>query len=214
MSKSIKDMNEIEFNSYMTRRLVKEGKGSSLTPSKTAWVKMKDSDLGKIGFGILPDVPNKAEASTEWDDVAGSSEGGKKGGTAGPSEKAESMWTNRDLDPSIMVYMENHPRGLRIKLNRNNKILTDLFITGMDAKYNTIMDELIDEIFVYLRSIGSMLRDCETKIKESVSAKMVEDHPYEDESNYFLDNAFKNWWADSKNTNKLVKILTDKKKDM
>jgi hypothetical protein len=211
MNKSIKDLSESEFNKYMIQRLVKEGKASSLTPSKTTWIKMKDANIGKISFGSLSDVPSKERDNSNWDDVAGTSDGGTKGGTSGPAQKTESMWANRNLDPSIMVFIEPDPKRLRVKLNKNNKDLTDLFITGMDSKYISLMDELIDEMFVYLRSVATMLRECETKIKDIA---ISEDYPYEDDNNYFLDKAFKNWWSDSKSVNKLVTMLTDKKKDI
>lgn len=207
-------MSEAEFNQEMVRRFVAEGKGSSLTPSKNAWVKLKDFSLGKVSFGILPDVPNKTSGEVKWVEPSGTTSGGSKGGVSGPSEKAESMWTNRDLDSSIMVYMEPHPRRLRIKLNPTNKVLTDLFITGMDARYNYAMDELIDEIFVYLRSVGSMLDVFDMKMKEGKSTAASDDLLYEDDNNYFLDTAFKKWWTDSKSINKLVKTLEEKKKDM
>lgn len=214
MSEEVKKVSEAEFNKNMVRHFVSEGKGSSITPSKNAWVKLKQADLGKVGFGLLPDVPNKDSSDSKWVEPTGKTEGGSKGGSAGLKEKPESMWASKDLHPSIMVYVEPDPKRLRVKLNKKNVVLASLFITGMDSKYQSIMDELIDEIFVYLRSVGSLLRDCETKLTEKTQQSITdEEFVWEDDKNYFLDTAFQKWWSDSKAVNKLIKNLEDKRKE-
>ena len=205
----LKAMTDDKFNQFMVDKMVSEGKASSITPSHMASV-IFEGGYGPVSYGPINDAPIKNRVKS-W---GGSPVSPKKGtgiGGEGTSKKSnESMWTDRTECPEIFVVMYKDTKGNpKVKLNINNPDLVNLFVNLDDKKYQREMDAALDEIFKFCEPIAFYLCKCPPNDPTG-----VEDVLHENNENYFLDMAFRQWYSSSPIITKMVGKLQEMQKEL